>query len=245
MNYQTYHLKKTEIIKYGACYLSVCFLFGKLFYDSFAAGLLGFLAIPYLWKVLCADLADRRRERLALSFQDLILSFGSALRSGYSMENAFREADRDIRLLHKEEEDICKESRMIICQIENNHPLEELLMDFGKRSMQPDIRDFASVFLVARKSGGDMGKIIQNTAKHISEKMELKREIKLLFAAKKMEQRVMSIVPSAIILYIRVTSPGYFAPLYGNPAGIVIMTVCLIVYILSILLSHKIMHIEV
>ena len=60
-----------------------------------------------------------------------------------------------------------------------------------------------------------------------------------------MEQRVMSIIPFVIILYLKFTAADFIQPLYGNAAGAAIMTVCLIIYTVSYYLSKRIVNIEI
>ena len=66
-----------------------------------------------------------------------------------------------------------------------------------------------------------------------------------MLSARRMEQKVMNAVPFGILLYISVTSRGFFDVLYGNLPGILIMTTCLSIYVGSVLLSEKIVNIEV
>ena len=56
-----------------------------------------------------------------------------------------------------------------------------------------------------------------------------------------LEQTVMEIMPFAIALYIGSTYPGYFAPLYHNMSGYIVMTVCLVIYIGAYMTGEKIM----
>ena len=79
----------------------------------------------------------------------------------------------------------------------------------------------------------------------IGDKIETAKEIQTLIAAKKLEGRIMDIIPCFIILYIDLSSPGFFDVLYYTLFGRVIMTACLAVYLGAILLSEKIMSIEV
>ena len=65
----------------------------------------------------------------------------------------------------------------------------------------------------------------------------------MLVAAKKYEQQIMNLVPMGIILYIRVSNPGYFDSLYHNLAGVLIMTAALALYLAAYLLSEKILEI--
>ena len=55
----------------------------------------------------------------------------------------------------------------------------------------------------------------------------------------------MSLMPAGIILYMRITSPGFLDVLYHNTAGIVLMTLCLIVYAGAFFWGRRMAGIEV
>ena len=52
----------------------------------------------------------------------------------------------------------------------------------------------------------------------------------------------MNLMPMGILLYLKVTSPGYFDVLYGNVAGVCVMSVCLAVYLAAYALSERMME---
>ena len=74
---------------------------------------------------------------------------------------------------------------------------------------------------------------------------DVKKEIEATLAAKKSEQLIMSLMPAGIILYMRLTSPGFLDVLYGNPFGICAMTVCLGIYAGAYWMGRRIVDIEV
>lgn len=202
--------------------------------------------ILLVYRRLCEiERARLRRQKLSLQFKDGILAVSAALKAGYSIENAFFEAYKDLCHLYKPQDMIIKEFLHINRQLKNNVVLEVLLMDFAKRSQVEEIRDFAEVFSIAKRSGGNLNKIIENTVLIISEKIQVKRDIQTILAARQFEQKVMNMVPLFILFYIEVSSPGFFSPMYKNPAGICIMTICLLVYAAAFALSKKIVSIEV
>ena len=137
------------------------------------------------------------------------------------------------------------ECRQMVGKMQNNHSLEELLADFGERSHTEDIRDFSEVFSVAKKSGGNLSLILSDTANRIAERMSESEQIELLFEAKRYEQKIMNVVPVFIMFYIGISNPGYFEPLYKNPVGIVVMSVCLMVYAFAYFWAYRIMKIEI
>ena len=64
-------------------------------------------------------------------------------------------------------------------------------------------------------------------------------------AGKKMEQIIMKYMPFAIMLYMSITSPGFFDVLYHNAMGVLIMTGCLILYVVACFIADKILKIEI
>lgn len=244
-DYSRYHFTGREGLRYFLISVLTIGLFAYFFYRSWIAFV---LLLPFTGKLMKnreRSLAQKRRQELGEQFKDMILSVAANQKAGYSVENAVRESYRDLALLYGTESMICQEVRYMTAGLENNIVLEKLLYDFGRRSGHDDIMQFAEVFWIAKRSGGSMTEILGRTAAAIERKLETDKEIQVLLSAKKMEQKIMNLVPFLIISYISMTSPGFFDVLYHNAAGAVIMTGCLAVYLVSYRLSQKIVEIEV
>ena len=72
--------------------------------------------------------------------------------------------------------------------------------------------------------------IIKDAVKVISEKMETEKEIQTMIASKKLEFEIMSMIPFGMIGYMKLTFGDFLKVLYGNPAGIIVMSICLALY---------------
>ncbi len=202
------------------------------------------LCIP--WFVYQKRLQIERNTRLiGIQFRDAIASALTSMKAGYSVENAFMEAGKDMELLYGKKSLISEELSKIRKGIKNNVPIEKLIFKMGRETGNTDIQDFAEVFAVAKRSGGNMTDIIGKTITVISQKMDVEKEIDVLISAKRMEARIMNLVPFFIIFYIDITSPGFFAPLYHNVFGVILMTLCMGFYIFAYLLSERIVNIHV
>ncbi|MFA9463506.1 MAG: type II secretion system F family protein [Velocimicrobium sp.] len=189
-----------------------------------------------------------RRERLwelNLAFKEALGGVIAALTAGYSIENSFREAQKDLSLIYQENVDIMQELMHINNQIRCNQRVEDLLLDFANRSHLEDIHNFTEVFVMAKRSGGNLLAILNQTVRNISDKIEIKREIQTLIAGKQLEAKIMTLIPIGIIAYMRIFSPGFMNVLYHNVLGICIMTVALLLYGLGVYLAEKIVDIEV
>lgn len=244
-NYKTYtytHSRLLQTILAGAA--GGCFLF-YLFYQNSWLCLLGALIggvgyVIYRRRVL----AEAVLWQLMIEFKDVMDSMISALVAGYSMENAITEAYHDLQLLGNDNSIMRDELHTMMQKLKLKHSLDDLLLDLGHRSGLEDIITFAQIYATARRSGGNLVRVMKRTANNINEKMEMKREIQTMIAGKKMESACMMAIPLFIILYLKICSPGFLDPLYSNLSGRIFMTVAFVVYIVAVIWSRKIMKIS-
>jgi len=245
IDYEDYQYSLRENIRYilqGTLFVSIL---GILFYKSIFGVLLLSPLILFYRKKKRVQLSNMRKWKLNLEFRDGINSLSAALSSGYAVENAFEEAWKDLRLLYKEDSLIMREFSYIINQIRMNITVEKALLEFAERTGVEDIINFAEIFAIAKRTGGDLVKVIRTTANAINDKIEVKREIITLVTAKKHEADIMKAIPPGILLYLNLSSPGFLNPLYGNIFGGIVMSVLLIVYLAAYLLADRIVAIEV
>ena len=151
----------------------------------------------------------------------------------------------EIRLIYGENSMILQEFEYMAHLVYVNVPIEKAFEDFGERSGIDDIRNFAKVVRIAKRSGGELIGIINHTAGVIHDKTRIKEEILTLTAAKRFEQKIMNVFPIFIVVYIDVSSPGFFNAMYQTFFGRVAMSACLLSYIVAMYASAKILEIEV
>lgn len=180
----------------------------------------------------------RRNRRLRIQryleqFKECILSVLGSLKAGYAVENAFLESIPDMEVMYGKTCWIAEELRSIRRGLQNNKTMEKLLEELGEKSNLLEIIEFAEVFVIAKRNSGNIPGTIELYCKIISERLELTAELETLLVAKRLEQKVMSVMPFLIVLYLGYTNPGYFDMMYHNLTGIGVMTGCLIVYMVA------------
>lgn len=190
-------------------------------------------------------LKQKRLQQLAAQFKEGMMVLASALSAGYSIENALKVSNQELMLLYGEKGLITREFAYLVQQISTNRSIEQALTDFAERSGLEDIQNFSEVFCVAKRSGGNLSGIMRHTADVIRDKMQVKEEIATLTASKQFEQKIMNLLPFFIVFYVESASPGFFDQMYGTSLGRVLMTGCLITYLVSFVLAKKILAIEV
>lgn len=242
MDYREYRFSLKEKLLAGLCGAGILLVLSLLFYRSLWAMTAGIVFLP-LWVRVCRKQKVRKRnQELTFQFRESMQAVSGALMAGYSLENAWKEAERDIKALHGESSCMYRELHDMNGQVAMQQPLEKLLADFGKRSGLEDVSRFCQVMQFAKRSGGNFSQIIAATVKRIGDKIEITREIEIVIAQKRLESGIMALVPAVIIAYLSFCSPGYLDVLYHNVAGVLIMSGCLAVYLFGIWLSVKIVQ---
>ena len=244
-DYRRYHRRPTDILLCTAQALLLSLLISWLFYRS-PWGMLVFVGVwPFLyWGRKRAEI-KRQQQRLREQFKECIRVVTASLYSGYSVENAFLEAEKELTHLLGEKAEICRELRVINQQIRLNIPVEALLADLANRSGVEEIVRFGQVFGFAKRNGSDFARVLRETSQRIGDKIELERELQTMVAAKRLEQRIMNVIPIGILFFVDLTSPGFLQVMYSGVPGRLIMSLCLLVYGGAYLLSGKIVDIRI
>lgn len=244
-DYRTYRLswkEKVECVALSA--VSGAFV-AWLLYRSVFGLFLVIPLVPFFVKRKKRQCIEQRKQILLVEFKDAMQSVAAALQAGYSMENAWKESEREIENLYGRSSYMLPELRRMNAAVKMNEPLEKKLQEFASRTNCEEIESFAEVFSFAKRSGGDFPKIIRATITKIAEKIEVENEIATMIAGKKMEQKVMNFVPAFILCYLNFTSEGFLQPLYGNLFGACFMSAALAIYLAAVMYSEKIMDIRV
>lgn len=190
-------------------------------------------------------MCEQRKHLLREQFKEWIEAADCELQAGSSIENAFVKAGRELRLLYGEDTDIRVEIRRMEHLLNNNVTFENILTDLAERSGIEEICSFADAFVIGKRMGGNLREMIEGCCKIVVMKTDVEREIRTLLHGRQTEQRIMCFVPFVIVGYISLSTPEYFAPLYHNPAGICIMTICLLLYLFAFCIGMRIVQIRV
>jgi len=229
-NYWQQVITKSEKLRCVVISAGIAVLTGWLFYRSVWSLIIVIPIGTGIYHYLKKDKIEQKKSVFLLQFREMIACVAQALNIGYSAENAFKEAQSELNILYPGKSMIGEELKIIIRKLKLQIPLEQILEEFAKKVELEDVKNFAVVVMAAKRSGGNMIAIIQNASLQISEKIEVKKEIDVIIAAKKYEFQVMCVVPYIMILYMQFSFPEFVDVLYGNVVGIGVMTLCLGIY---------------
>lgn len=216
-----------------------------LFYRSFWA-VLWFPAICFLelWQARKSG-AEKRENQLRVEFLHGITVLNASLQAGFSMENAWREVEKEIRYLYGDGSQFFQELKEINQRTAHNIPIEKLFLEFAYRCRLEEMIQFAELLEFGKRSGGNWKQIIDVTVNQMMERQDVKQEIEVMVAEKKMEQEIMKFLPLGILAFLQLSAWDYMEVLYHNWFGVIAMSIFLVAYVAAILLSQKILKVRI
>lgn len=246
VDYNLYKMSAREKLICIFTAFAVIFVSAYVFYRSIVLSLL-FTPFSLLYpRFKTKEIIKKRKIELNLQFREALYSLTSSLSAGKSIESAFRDAQKELSIQYPDDDTfILAELGQINKRIGMNETIEEALADFAQRSHLEDIINFTDVFSICKRTGGNLIQVIKNAAEIINEKIDVKQEINILLAEKKLEHKVLNLMPILIVLLLSASAEEFMAPVFREPLGRAAMTFSLMLFAAAYFISKKIMDIEV
>ena len=260
LNYNVYIMKPTERLLFFLLTFIAGGLVGLIFYGglfkvegeaTFATFIsnivvfagVGFLSSKIFMKVINNALRNKRLKKLKTQFRDFLDSLSNSLSGGMNVNDAIMNSYDDLESQYSPDAYIVKEVGEMINGIHNNIPIEEMLRDFGTRSGNDDIANFATVFETAYRTGGNIKDIIRRTTDIISEKIMIAEEIQTKITSNKLQMQIMNVIPIFLVLMLRMSSSEFDAA-FGSIVGVICMTIGVGFFLAAYKMGQKMMDIK-
>ena len=202
-------------------------LIAWLYYDRLLGFLPGAAVGVYIGFVAKRMMGDRRQRMRREQFRRLLLSLETALEAGYSLENAFSVAEGDLALIYHKGEEISLLIGDMKRKLSLGIPVWEVFSEYAALVRIEEAEEFSEILRIQQRTGGDLIRTVRQAAARLQESLELRQEIESVVYEKKLEQRIMTVMPSLILLYMRLMNGSYMQPLYQGVGGMLVMTFAL------------------
>lgn len=260
-NYNVYYMSKKEKILYFVLAFIVGAAVGYLFYGGLAKdeygnatvltyvlnivipSIIGIIAGKFFLPMRSKQILNKKKSQLNSQFRDMLDGITTSLGSGKNVIDSFVSVREDMKLQYNEDSYILNELDVIINGISNNIAVEDLLMDFGKRSGNKDIMSFANVFKISYRKGGNLKDIVRNTHEILSDKMTINEEIETAISGNKLNINIMICMPIVLIGLIKMMSPE-FAANFTTSSGIIATTIAVVLFVAAYIIGKKLMDIK-
>ena len=190
------------------------------------------------------QLKVNRQRVIRQQFMDMLDSLAGSIASGNNAAKAFEAARHDLIMQYGDNAYIVDEVTLLLKGQDNLVGIDQMLSDFGRRSGIPEIVNFAQVYAVSYRKGGDFGRVIRDTYDILYSNITIEHEIETKIAATKNEFNIMLVMPIVIMGMLKM-SGGNFAKSFGTASGIAGVSGGLVCVVAAVLIARKITDIEV
>lgn len=187
---------------------------------------------------------EEKRSKLREEFLQGISVLNNALQAGLSMENAWKEVEKETQVLYGASSEFYIGVKEMNHKVAHNSPIEKLFLEYAYKSKLEEMIQFAELLEFGKRSGSNWKKIIEGTVMQMTERQEARQQIEVMVAEKKMEQMIMNIVPIGLLALLQVSAGDYMSVLYHNLFGCIIMSLFLCGYLIAIHFSQKILKVQ-
>ncbi|MFP4055785.1 MAG: type II secretion system F family protein [Candidatus Brocadiia bacterium] len=198
-------------------------------------GLLAF-AMPRLLAIL---LKRRRDRRFGVQLVDALMNVSNALRSGFSLPQAFELIQREM------ENPIAQEFRLVNQETRVGVGMGEALEHLLERMPSDDLELVVTAVIISQEVGGSLAEVMDNIARTIRERHQLEGKVRSLTAQGRMQAVILALVPIALAFTINALNPQLFAPMVRSFWGWALFGLIAVLEIIGVLVVRKIVTIEV
>jgi tight adherence protein B len=191
------------------------------------------LAVGFL---VLTQQAARRRNRIIEQLPVFLESVIRVLAAGNTLEesiaSATRESSNPLRPLFMS----------VGRQVRLGAPIEGVLMELGEIHQISDLKILSLAASINRKYGGSLKNILKSLIQAIRQRDMSARELRALTAETRFSAVVLAIIPIGISLFIAIQNRQYYANMWNDSTGRVLLIVSVLMQICGIFVIWRMMR---
>lgn len=182
---------------------------------------------------------EKRLNRCSFQLAEALGTMANSMRAGFSFMQA-------MKLISKEYPDpLGPEFEKTLQDIQFGVSVEDAFMRMLERLPDKELEMAVKAMLVQRASGGNLSVLLEIIQETISGRIQIKQEVKTLTAQGKLSSWIITGLPVALALYLKMMNPEYFNSLFTHPIGYLMVTMACLGIVIGWLMIRKIIRIEV
>jgi len=190
-------------------------------------------------RVAFAQLAIRRRVRINARLPDALAQIAGAMKAGSTFTMSVQSfVEEDKGPLGQELSLLLREQRV-------GARLEDALDNMAERVQSEEMDLVVSAALIANDVGGNLAEILQGLSDTIRRKLEMEGKINALTAQGRLQGRVVSALPFAILLPLVYFEPDATMPMFNSLLGWIFLGVIIVMVSIGGILIRKIVSIDI
>jgi len=219
---------------------SMCLL-GILSYIIFnpimcvGATLFGFF-LPLL---LVKHYRERRIKKFNVQLVDALQAMANAFKAGLTFPQAIEHVAREAQ------PPLSQEFGLFVKEVKLGVPLEEALVNMGRRVGSDDLELVVVATNIARQLGGNMAEMFETISSVIRERFRLEGKIDALTAQGKLQGWVVAAMPAILGMVLNYMRPDLMEPMMDHWFGYGLVAIIVILEILGVIIIRRIVNIDI
>lgn len=182
---------------------------------------------------------DKRLAAMEQQFPDALDFLARSVRAG----NAFSIA---LELLAGEaSEPIKSEFVKVTREMALGASLQDALQGLIARIPLLEVRMFVAAVLLQRETGGNLSEVLSKLGNSVRERLRLRGHVKAASGQGRLTAKVLTFLPVATLLLLKLLSPAYIDNLTGDPLGRNLLGLGVVSQIVGYLVMQKMIKVEV
>ncbi len=203
-------------------------------------GVLGGALIGWLTMRLSLSLRIlRRRASFSEQLPDLLQLIASALRSGFSLPQAFDAVVRE------DAQPAAGEFSRALAEARLGGGLEDALEAVANRMDSDDLRWTVLAIRIQQGVGGNLAEVLLTIAGTIRERAFLRRQVSALSAEGRLSAYILVILPVLVAAWLFISSPQYMRLLYTTTPGELMLVATVVLLVIGGLWMRRTIKVEV
>ncbi|HHP50716.1 MAG TPA: secretion system protein [Moorella mulderi] len=183
-------------------------------------------------------LLGQRLRRFQQQLPDALTLMANAVRAGFGLFQAMEVVRREMS------PPITQEFARVLLEHSLGMDAEVVLRRLGERIPNPELDLAITAIIVQRRTGGNLGEILDSIADTIRERMRLADEVNILTAQARISALILSLLPIGLGLVIYFINPPYIVPLFTHPLGRALLVAGVAGEVLGSLFMFRLMEVE-
>lgn len=206
---------------------------------NFAAAIILAVAFtPVFFKILYRIRKRKYDVIFEKALPGILMLTSSGLRSGLSLEHGLDAYTYDNASIAS------KEIKRVLSEIRLGASTEVALQDLADRRNCEDLAWVVTALSIQRNVGGSLSSIIDTVLETITERAELRREIRTLSAEGRLSAYVLVALPVGLFMFLYVSRREYVQVYWSDPLGILVLIVILILISVGWFWMQKVVNIK-
>lgn len=208
----------------------------------YLAPLFGILAIGLVtWGFLqfLRQMEDRRREEFIGQLPELARVLSNSFSAGLALRTAVDVAADEL------DDPAGTELRRMADGLKLGQPTDEALEELAERLPSRELSVLVSTLVISARAGGSMVTALRNISKTLDDRKEIRREIKTVLAQATYTGYMIALLGIGELFIINAFIPNGLRILTTTPAGLVILVVSTVFFVLGLITMNRMSKVDI